>query len=140
MKQIQIPYFGQTAKPQTSFFKRSLSATPMGVFNEGTGKGRIYVYDQRYGSTRSSHIISILDHFIADQWDGEDTLVINFDNCAVNKNFRVSIVEIFNFYFSFDFLIFSPFFRYSHTRTSSREMEFIQESYYTLSYCRTYHI
>ena len=69
----------------------------MGVFNEGTGKGRIYVYDQRYGTTQSSHIISMLDHFIADQWDEEDTLVINFDNCAVNKNFRVSMVEIFNF-------------------------------------------
>ena len=65
----------------------------MGVYNESIGKGRIYVYDQRYGTTQSSHIISILDHYIAYQWNGEGKLILNFGKCAVNKNYWVSIEE-----------------------------------------------
>ena len=93
MKEIQIPQFGRTAQPNKLFFKRKLGIIPMGIFNEGTSKGIVYVYDQTIGPTKSSHLISLIDHYIRKNQKEEKTLVINFDNCAVNKNYLVSMNE-----------------------------------------------
>ena len=56
-------------------------------------KGVIYMYDQTFGPTRSTHIISLIDYYIRKNKKGEKTLILNFDNCAVNKNYLVSIEQ-----------------------------------------------
>ena len=89
MKEIQIPQFGKTGNPNKIFFKRKLGIIPMGIYNEGIKRGLIYVYDETIGPTKSSHLISILDLYIRNHHQGEDTLFLNFDNCAVNKNYLV---------------------------------------------------
>ena len=94
MTQINLPVFGQSHTPNAIYFQRKLGATPMGIFNEGSGKGITYLYDITFGSTRSSHVISLIDYYIKKSSSTAKTLVLNFDNCAVNKNYLVSYNEV----------------------------------------------
>ena len=82
----QLPQWGASPQNQESYFKRKLSVTPMGVYDEGRDCGHMYFYSQEVGKTNSDHVISVIDKFIEDFGKGEKELVINMDNCAVNKN------------------------------------------------------
>lgn len=59
----------------------------MGIIDEETKEGTIYLYDARYGATTSSHVISILDLYLKTHLLGTKRhLYLTFDNCGVNKN------------------------------------------------------
>jgi hypothetical protein len=59
----------------------------MGVIDEETKEGTIYLYDGQYGSTTSSHVISILDLYLKNHIsEPKRNLYLTFDNCGVNKN------------------------------------------------------
>ena len=90
MIQLQLPMFGENHTPNFNFFQHKLGVTPMGIYNEGSKRDIIYFYDQKFGCTKSTHVISLIDRYIKKNRNRETTFILNFDNCKVNKNFLVS--------------------------------------------------
>ena len=82
----QLPYWGASPQNQESYFKRKMSVTPMRIYDEERNLGHVYFYSQQLGKTNSDHVISVIDKFIEDFGSGGKHLIINMDNCAVNKN------------------------------------------------------
>lgn len=88
MEIIQIPKFGKSAQPSETFFERKFGVNPMGVFDEARGTGVTYLFSQNNGKTNSNHVTSVLKYHIEMLKLLSDyrELLINLDNCRVNKN------------------------------------------------------
>ena len=75
---------------QYTNFTKKIVLHLLGVIDEGENKGRIYLYDERFGGTNANHTISALLDMINEKLGNRRILWINMDNCAVNKNRWVS--------------------------------------------------
>lgn len=64
---------------------RKYGVTPLGIFNEGQGKGLTYFIPCECGKLNSNHVISAINLHISTN-PSKTTLILSFDNCAVNKN------------------------------------------------------
>jgi len=89
MRQLAIPTFGTTDQPAHTYYHSVVNLTPMGVSDEGTGETRVYLYDQTAPKTCSDSVISCLDRFLEQHRYGCQRLLVNMDNCAVNKSYSV---------------------------------------------------
>ncbi len=89
MELIQLPFFGRSAQPSQTHFKRKFSVTPCGVFDEVTQTGELYLFSQLLGKTNSNHILSILNIAVLKKkaivGGKARVLRLNFDNCSVQK-------------------------------------------------------
>ena len=60
----------------------------MGVFDEVSGTGRVYLFSQLHGKTNSNHVTSVLDNHISKYKTGKNQkrkIRVQLDNCSVNK-------------------------------------------------------
>ena len=62
---------------------------PMRFSDEGTGNTTIYCYDGTCPKTCSDCVVSCIDRFLEANRSGCKHLLINMDNCAVNKSYTV---------------------------------------------------
>lgn len=97
----QLPCFDGVPQPAVSHFlrfspslevtltySRRYGVTPLGAYQEGSGKGITYYIPCECGKINSNHVISVLTLQIAAN-PGHLKLILTFDNCAVNKNYFV---------------------------------------------------
>lgn len=105
MKLLSIPTFGAHDQPAETYYHSTVSVTPMAVFDEGKGEAVVYLYDQTSPTTCSDSVVSCLDRFLTDHQYGCQRLLINLDNCPVNKSKTVpipaaplAVVEKFSFF------------------------------------------
>lgn len=89
MRQLAIPTFGTTDQPSHTYYHSVVNLTPMGVSDEGTGETRVFIYDQTAPKTCSDSVISCLDRFLDNHQYGCQRLLVNMDNCQVNKSYYV---------------------------------------------------
>lgn len=113
--QVQtLPYVGYSNEPHSFFFLKKMKGYLLGVFNEGTGVGNGYCWDQTFGSTSTNHVLTCLFHHILLFGKQEETLRITMDNCSVNKSYlfiAFSTCLVILCYFkrvSIDFLVSFP--------------------------------
>ena len=88
MEILQLPKFGKYPQPSETFFERKFGVNPMGVFDEVRETGVTYLFSQNNGKSNSNHVASTLKYHIdilKSLFDYREML-LNVDNCAVNKN------------------------------------------------------
>ena len=92
MQNKKYTTFPRYREPAVYYFIKKLTLHLLGVVDEGRKDGRVYLYDDRLGSTNSNHTISALLDMINERLGSRRVLWVNVDNCAVNKNRFVSIL------------------------------------------------
>ena len=90
MQNKSYPTFTGHEEPSVYYFTKKIVLHLLGLIDEGENKGRIYLYDERFGGTNANHTISALLDMINEKLGNRRILWINMDNCAVNKNRWVS--------------------------------------------------
>ena len=91
MQNKKYPTFTRHKEPSIYYFIKKITLHILGVIDEGSNKGRVYLYDERLGATHSNHVISALLDMMNQLLGRRRILWINMDNCAVNKNRFVRI-------------------------------------------------
>ncbi len=93
MEKIQLPEFGASPQPAETYFFRNFSVTPHGIFDEFTGKGRVYLHSEIFGKTSGNHVLSILDMTIKMKklQANNRSLRVNWDNWKGNKCYVVLV-------------------------------------------------
>ncbi|XP_070550005.1 uncharacterized protein [Ptychodera flava] len=83
----QIPYWGRSAQPASTYYKMKLNVDICCIVDHCTGQAHIFLFDERLGPKCADHTLSLLTRHIntkVPDWAGD--VQVFMDNAAINKN------------------------------------------------------
>lgn len=89
MRTSKVPHLANRPQANTLYYLNKLSVYNVGVYDEGSGKGLGYLWDETLSAVSANHVINVIWFWITSFSIGEKKLRITMDNCSVNKNFMV---------------------------------------------------